>query len=89
MAKTIYRIQHTKNNRIKWKWKKLNGKLGNRINVKLLNNEIDYLKRASETSYISHKVLNNNLVAMRKCKITLTLNKPEYLGLCILDLNKV
>ena len=63
--------------------------LGNRINVKLLNNEIDYLKCASETSSISHKVLNNNLVAMRKCKITLTLNKPKYLGLRISDLNKV
>ena len=69
--------------------KNLMENLGNRINVKLLNHKIDYLKCASETSYISHKVLNNNLVAMRKCKITLTLNKPEYLGLCILDLNKV
>ena len=69
--------------------KNLMENLGNRINVKLLNHKIDYLKCASETSYISHKVLNNNLVAMRKCKITLTLNKAEYLGLCILDLNKV
>ena len=69
--------------------KNLMENLGNRINVKLLNHKIDYLKCASQTSYISHKVLNNNLVAMRKCKITLTLNKAEYLGLCILDLNKV
>ena len=69
--------------------KNLMENLGNRINVKLLNHKIDYLKFASETSYISHKVLNNNLVVMRKCKITLTLNKAEYLGLCILDLNKV
>ena len=69
--------------------KNLMENVGNRINVKLLNNEIDYLKCASETSSISHKVLNNNLVAMRKCKITLTLNKPQYLGLRISDLNKV
>ena len=61
--------------------------LRNRINVKLGNNEKDYLKCASKPSYMSHKILDNNLVAIRKRKITLTLNKPAYIGMCILDLN--
>ena len=38
---------------------------------------------------MSHKIFNNHLVAIRKNKITLTLNKPAYIGLCILELSKV
>ena len=33
------------------------------------------------------KILDNDLVAIRK--ITLALNKPAYVGMCILDLSKV
>ena len=36
---------------------------------------------------MSHKIFENDLVAIRK--VTLTLNKPAYLGMCILDLSKV
>ena len=38
---------------------------------------------------MSHKTFDNDLVAIRKNKITLTLNKPLYMGMCILDLSKV
>ena len=38
---------------------------------------------------MSHKIFDNDLVAMRKSKVTLTLNKPAYVGMCILDLSKV
>ena len=61
----------------------------NRINVKLVNNEKDYLKRTSNRSYMSHKIFNNNLVAIRRVKVTLTLNKPAYIGMGILDLRKI
>ena len=40
-------------------------------------------------SYISQKKVDNDVVAIRKSKITLTLNKPEYVGMCILDMSKV
>ena len=63
--------------------------LRNRINVKLANNKKDYLKRTSKRSYMLGKIFGNNLVAIRKIKITLTLNKPAYTGMCILDLSKV
>ena len=36
---------------------------------------------------MSHKVFDNDLVAIRK--VTLTLNKPAYIGMCILELRKV
>ena len=38
---------------------------------------------------MSHKIFDNNVVAIRKRKITLTLSKPAYTGMCILDLSKV
>ena len=34
-------------------------------------------------------MFDNDLVAIGKCKITFTLNKPAYAGMCMLDLSKV
>ena len=63
--------------------------LRNRIDVKLVNKEKDDLECTLKPSYMSHKILDNNLVAIRKSKIALTLKKPAYIGMCILDLTKV
>ena len=38
---------------------------------------------------MSQKMFENNLVAIRKSKVALTLNKPAYARMCILDLSKV
>ena len=38
---------------------------------------------------MSHKILNNDLVAIRKSKVSLTLIKPACVGMCILDFSKV
>ena len=38
---------------------------------------------------MSHKIFDNDLVTMRKNKLTLTFNKLAYAGICILHLNKV
>ena len=61
----------------------------NRIDVKVVSNEKDYLKWTSKPSYMSQKIFGNDFVAIRKNKITLILNKPAYVGMCILDLSKV
>ena len=37
---------------------------------------------------MSSKIFNENLVAVHKIKETLTLNRPVYVGMCILDLSK-
>ena len=63
--------------------------LRNRINAKILNNEKDYLKCTSKPSYISHKIFDNNLVTIRKSKVSLKPNKPAYIGMCILKLSNV
>ena len=63
--------------------------LGNRISVQLVNNEKDYLKCTSKPSYMSHKMFDNNLVAICKSKLTLKLNKLAYIKMCILELSKV
>ena len=38
---------------------------------------------------MSHKIFENNLVVIHKSKLTLKLNKPSYIGICILELSKV
>ena len=38
---------------------------------------------------MSRKIFDNDLVALRKNKVTLTLNKPAYIGMCTLELSKV
>ena len=63
--------------------------LRSRIDVRLENNEKDYLKCSSKPSYMSHKIFDNNLVAIRKSKVALKLNKPAYIGMCILEVSKI
>ena len=63
--------------------------LRNRIDVKLVSNKKDYLKWTSKPSYMSHKIFDNDLVAIHKNKVALTLNKSAYLGRYILKLSKV
>ena len=38
---------------------------------------------------MSHKIFDNDLVTIRKNKLTLKFNKLAYAGMCILYLNKV
>ena len=63
--------------------------LRNRIDVKLVNSEEGCLKCTSKPSYMPHKIFDNNLVAVRNRKVSLKLNKPVYIGICILELSKV
>ena len=38
---------------------------------------------------MSQEIFDDDLVAIHKHKVTLTLDKPAYVGICILDLSKV
>ena len=58
----------------------------NRISVKLVNSEKDF-KCTWKPRYMSHKIFDNNLVAIRKSKLALKLNKPAYIGMCVLELS--
>ena len=62
--------------------------LRKRVNVKLVTNEKKLDKLTSKPTYVSSKIFNENLMAVHKIKETLTLNRPAYVGMCILDLSK-
>ena len=62
--------------------------LRKRVDVRLVTNKEKLLKLASKPTYVSSKIFNENLVAVHKIKETLTLNRPAYVGMCILDLSK-
>ena len=38
---------------------------------------------------MSHKIFGNNLLTIRKSKVSLKLDKPPYTGICILELSMV
>ena len=61
--------------------------LRNIVDVKLVSNKKDYLKWVSKPNNMSHKIFDNDLVAIRKSKVALTLNKPAYIGMYILELH--
>ena len=59
-----------------------------RVDVRLVTSKEKLLKLASKPTYVSSKIFNENLVAVHKIKETLTLDRPTYVGMCILDLSK-
>ena len=58
------------------------------VDIRLVTNEKKLLKLTSKPTYASSKIFNENLVAVHKIKEALTLNRPAYVGMCILDLCK-
>ena len=63
--------------------------LRKRVDVRLVTNEKKLDKLTSRPTFVSSKIFKENLVAVHKVKETLTLNRPAYVGMCILDLNKM
>ena len=62
--------------------------LRKRINVRLVNNEKDFLKYTSRPTYITHKIFGKDYAAIHEIKPVLILNKPIYVGFAVLDLSK-
>ena len=63
-------------------------KVRKRIDVKLIRNDKE-LKWTSKPIQMSQNIFYNDLVTISKRKVTLTLNKPAYAGMYMLDLSKV
>ena len=59
-----------------------------REDIKLVTNEKQLSKLTSKPTFINSKIFNENLVAVHKIKESLTLNRPAYVGMCILALSK-
>jgi hypothetical protein len=62
--------------------------LRKRVDVQLVTSEKRLLRIASRPTFVSTKIFNESLVSVRKIKENLVLNKPAYVGMCILDLSK-
>ena len=60
----------------------------NRVDVKLVNTEEKLRKLAAKPNFKSRKIFSENLVSVHMKKTSLTMVKPVYLGMCILDLSK-
>ena len=60
----------------------------NRVDVKLVNTEEKLKKLVAKPNFRSQKIFSENLVSVHMKKTSLTMNKPVYLGMCILDLSK-
>ena len=63
--------------------------LHKRVDVRLVTDEKKPDKLIAKPTYVSSKIFNENLMAVHKVKETLTLNRPAYVGMCILDLSKM
>lgn len=60
-----------------------------RVDVRLVADQKKLSKLVSKPTFVHSKIFNENLVAVHKIKECLTLDRPAYIGMCILDLSKV
>ena len=63
--------------------------LRRRVDVRLVTDEKKLDKLTSKPTYVSSKIFNENPMAVHKIKEALTLSRPAYVGMCILDLSKM
>ena len=59
-----------------------------RVDVRLITDQKKLSKLVSKPTYVNSKIFNEDLVAVHKIKETLTLDRPAYVGMGILDLSK-
>ena len=60
----------------------------NRVDVKLVNTKEKFKKLVTKPNYKGCKIFGENFVSVHMKKTRLTMNKPVYLGMCILELSK-
>ena len=59
-----------------------------RIKIRVVKNDKDFIKYISRPTCLNWKVLKNNFAAIYEKKISLTLNKPIYVGFTVLEISK-
>ena len=60
----------------------------NHRNIKLVNNEEEYLKNVMKPNFKSGTLLGLDLMGCEMGKVRVVMNKPVYLGQAILDLSR-
>ena len=64
------------------------GNLRKRSNVELVTDPQRLLKLTSKPTFVGQKIFDENLVGVNIKKEKIRLDKPSYVGMCILDLSK-
>ena len=59
-----------------------------RIKIRVVKNAKDFIKYTSRPTCVNWKVFEKNLAAIHEKKISLTLNKPIYVGFTVLEISK-
>ena len=59
-----------------------------RVKITVAKNSQDFIKYTSRPTCVNWKVFENNLAAIHEKKISLTLNKPKYVGFTVLETSK-
>ena len=62
--------------------------LRKRVKIDLVTTEERLVKIAACPSYQDFKAFDENLIAMKRTKTKLLLNRPMYIGFCVLDISK-
>ena len=62
--------------------------LRKRVNVKLITNKEKLLKCVSKPTFVTSKIINVNLVVVHELKESITMNRPIYVVVCILEISK-
>ena len=62
--------------------------LRKRCNIQLVTDPERMLRLAARPTYVSHKIFHENLVAVHYKQTKLLMDKPSYVGMCILELSK-
>ena len=60
-----------------------------RCNIQLVTDPERMLRLAARPTYVSHKIFHENLVAVHYRQKKLLMDKPLYVGMCILELSKL
>ena len=60
-----------------------------RCNIQLVVDPDRMLRLAARPTYVSHKIFHENLVAVHYKQTKLLMDKPLYVGMCILELSKL
>ena len=59
-----------------------------RVNVKLVTTEKQFLKETAKVNFLDRTIISDNLIAVHLAKRRIKLDRPLYIGQCILDLAK-
>ena len=58
------------------------------VGVRLVTDQNKLSQLTSKPTYVNSKIFTEDLVSVHKIKETLNLDRPAYVGMCILDLSK-